>query len=366
MSSASSTVVSRREFLATSAAMSLVGYSQRASAETGPKETFSFFHISDTHYFANKEATSKLDEKSAGMTSRLIDRLNSLAGTDLPESVGGGTVKAPRGVIHSGDLIESGDRTGGVYPAMQKTEWAAFQDDYGLTGTEGRLKYPVFEVHGNHDGPHGKGVAIDGIIQRNQRRPGLTGVSENGLHYSWNWAQVHFINLGIVVGQDGEGVAKRRYDPLGSLNFLKSDLKANVTNSKTPIVLTHHIDVARYCTHCDINDAANTKLEWHPCDVNAYWQEIRDLNVVAILYGHTHFRNILQWDGTTAKAEKSETPEKGRTLFNVDNSSHFGGDSQGFLYFEITPNELVVRECATKDGWRTSFWTPQVWRRTIG
>src|SRR6185437_10344392 len=150
-----------------------------------------FFLVGDTHYLANKDEPQQLDPQSQAVTSRLIDTLNRLPGMMIPENAGGGIVARPRGVIHAGDLIDSGDKTGRALAQMQATEWKGFVGDYGLTGQDGRLQYPVYEVHGNHDGPGGRGLAIDGIIERNKRRPGIINVSTGGLHYSWNWGPVH-------------------------------------------------------------------------------------------------------------------------------------------------------------------------------
>ena len=107
---------------------------------------------------------------------------------------------------------------------MQQTEWAAFTDAYGLTGKDGKLKVPVYEVHGNHDSPRGDGLAVKKIAERNKARPGVTNVSKNGVHYSWDWGGLHFVCLGIVVGQVADLARKRRYDPLGSLEFLEGQI----------------------------------------------------------------------------------------------------------------------------------------------
>ena len=48
--------------------------------------------------------------------------------------------------------------------------------------------------------------------ERSQRRTGLKNVSPNGLHYSWDWAGVHFIALGIVVGEVRDGHCHFRCD----------------------------------------------------------------------------------------------------------------------------------------------------------
>lgn len=352
----SAVTLSRRQMLAASSALLA---SRAVQAEQKPTEPIAFFAVSDTHYLAEKTEPSRMNEASATICARLIDTLNQLPGSAIPESLGGGTVVKPLGVIHGGDLIDTGDKTGPIHEAMQRTEWAAYVADYGLTGKDGKLKYPVYEVHGNHDSPPGKGIVIDGIIERNKKRPKVDHLSSNGLHCAWNWGHVRFITLGITVGQVSEVTQRRRYNPMDSLAFLIADLKKHVGESRKPVVITHHIDLARYAVACDPEDPKNLSREWHPCDVAAYYEAIKPYNIAAILYGHTHGRVVFKWDGQSTKATE------GFPVFNIDNSSHFGSSSQSFFYFEITAKEVIVRELITKDRWETHDWSPQQWRHAI-
>ena len=322
-------------------------------------ERAAFFVIGDTHYLADEESPQILHERSRRLTTGHVETLKKLPGSTIPDTAGGGVVAQPRGLIHAGDLIDSGDKQGANWEKMQATEWKAFTSDFGIDGTDGRLKYPVFEVYGNHDGPQGKGLAIDGVASRSRKRTGIAKVSPNGLHYSWDWGKFHFVNLGITVGQAPEVTQRRRYQPMNSLDFLIEDLKENVGKSGRPVLLTHHVDVVRYSIPCVADDPANVSREWHPCDVRSYHQAIRDYNVIAIFYGHTHTRNILHWDGESTRVEN------GISLFNVDNSSHFKLAQQSFFYFELTDSELRVRECTSRDDWLSYEWTPQVWQQSI-
>lgn len=322
----------------------------------GKEEVVAFFLIGDTHLLANKKDPSKLDARSAALAPRLVDTLNKLPGTEIPRPAGGGTVLPPRGVIHAGDCIETGDP---VKEKMQQTEWAAFTAEFGLTGKDGRLKLPIYEVHGNHDGTRDKGIPIRKIIERNKSRPGVTNVSKNGLHYSWDWGPVHFVNLGIVVGQVEEVKRKRRYDPLGSLEFLVADLKEKVGSSGRPVVITHHVDVLRYALPLPVEDRKAEGMEWDPADVKGFYEALKGYNVAAILYGHTHARNVFRWDGS------SKAANKGIPVFNVTKSSHFSSLVQGFFYIEIRGETVIAREYQTKDGWQSGSWTPQVWTAPV-
>jgi cytolysin (calcineurin-like family phosphatase) len=190
-------------------------------------------------------------------------------------------------------------------------------------------------------------------------RPGVTSVSKTGVHYSWDWGGVHFINLGIVVGQVEGVTRKRRYGPLGSLEFLVSDLKEKVGTSGKPVVITHHVDMLRYAQPLPVEDKKAEGMEWDPADVKGFFDALKGYTIAAILYGHTHARNVFRWDGTN-KAAKEGIP-----TFNVDNSSHFAGQQQAFFYFEIRGDGLIVREYQTTDAWETGTWTPQTWTAPV-
>ncbi|MFM8275364.1 MAG: metallophosphoesterase, partial [Gemmata sp.] len=346
----------RRQFVAGAAAGAALPAWLRAEDPKPKEEPVAFFLVGDTHFLADKEDTAKLDERSKLVTGRLVDLLNKLPGSDIPQTAGGGKVLAPRGVIHAGDCIDTGDKAN---VKMQETEWAAFADAYGLTGKDGKLKVPVYEVHGNHDSPRGDGLAVKKIVERNKTRPGVTNVSKSGVHYSWDWAGVHFVCLGIVVGQVADVSRKRRYAPLGSLEFLVSDLKEKVGASGKPVVITQHVDMLRYAQPLPVEDKKAEGMEWDPADVKGYYDALKGYNVAAILYGHTHARNVYRWDGTN-RAAKDGVP-----TFNVDNSSHFGGKQQAFFYFEVRAGEVTVREYQTTDAWETGSWTPQTWAAPI-
>lgn len=362
----------RREFLgraiAGSAAMaggSAVARARQAALAADPKtaktavgDAICFYVIGDTHYLADREQPTVLDPRAGEICGKLVDTLNQLPGTEIPESAGGGQVGQPRGVIHAGDVIDTGDKQGGVTGEMQRTEWAAFVRDYGLTGRDGRLKMPVYEVWGNHDSPHGKGHALDQIAMRNKTRPDVEHVSANGLHYSWNWGPAHFVNLGLIVGGDRSVARRRRYAALDSLDFLVADLKDKVGSSGRPVIITHHVDIARYTGACDLAVDAGSK-EWDPCDVRAFHSALKGYNIAAIFYGHTHARNVFRWDGESPKAQA------GIPVFNTDNASHFSGNAQAFFYVELRTGQLTVREFQTKDRWATGFFTPQTWTAPV-
>ena len=297
----------------------------RAGAATQPDQGLAFFVISDTHVLARRDDPARIDADRLALNDRLIDTLNELPGQRLPSHIGGGRVAEPKGVIHLGDMVDSGDKLGGDHERMTDTEWQAYAARYGVTGTEGRLRYPIYEIHGNHDSPRHVNVTIEGLRTRNRKRHGLAALSTNGMHYSWDWGGIHFVALGSVVGPNEEDLPISRYDSHESLGFLTADLRAHVGDSGRPVILMQHVDLQRYSVPCDEGarggsrapccdgmrriawhsrdctaQAAGISLsEWSACDVRAYHRAIQPYNVVAIFHGHLHARRIDRWDGRT-------------------------------------------------------------------
>ena len=343
----------RRQFLR-SITLSAVAAALPRGLAASHSQCASFFLVADTHYRADESDFSRMDDTSAAYNRRLIEWLNKLPGTEIPAAAGGGIVTAPHGVIHAGDLVDNADKSGEKLK-MADTEMAAFTGDWGLNGGDALLRWPVREVHGNHDGPRGETVVTDTIKERNKRRAGLANVSENGLHYSWDWAGVHFVALGIVVGDAPEVTRQRRYAPHGSLPFLVRDLEDNVGKSGRPVVLVHHVDVARYSA--PVADNIVVRNEWDYGDVHAYHAALKPYRVAASLCGHTHARNLFRWDGTN-----DTRAAKGSPFLNTDNGAHFNSPTQAFLLIEVAPDSVRVREFATKDGWQSGAWTPQEWK----
>jgi len=369
--------VSRRTFLGGAAAwLSANHIPGSLHASTGKQrfhsDTVSFFVISDTHYLADKENPTQIDAGSAECTGRLIEQLNRLPGTEIPERAGGGVVQQPACVIHAGDVIDTGDKNGPDPSVMQRTEMQAFERSMGLTGRDAALDFPICEVHGNHDGPSGQGYAIERIIARNRSRPGLKKISPEGLHYSWDVGNVHFVNVGIVVGSVSGGSRRRRYAPLNSLDFLVADLREHVGTSGRPVVITHHIDLARYTVPVAA-DAPFANQEWDPADVGGFHASLAGYNIAAIFHGHTHGRSVWRWNGQSTIAAREPLADTGHEtdprrvydVFNCDNSGTPQGGQQAFFYVAITPDQLTVREFATRDGWKTGSWNPVAWQRAV-
>lgn len=335
---------------------------------SGESETqLTFFVSGDPQYLAEKtENPTKLDSLSEQANSRFIRIINQLPQQVIPKQFGGGKVaKKIRGMIVTGDLIDSLDKNGRIYTNMQKFEWERFLKDYGQNGTGGKFPYPIYELHGNHDGPQGNTFLTEDIIKRNKTRFDVVNTSANGLHYSWNWGKVHLINVGMFVGGGDDRREGHHYAARNSLKFLKSDLAQHVGRSGRPVIISHHLHLNA------------PEYDWPREDLKAYYETIKQYNVIAIFNGHTHGSppRHAYWNGF--KLNSKPTGEKNFNSFDPDDSGaakiHNGkpvGLRHGFLYVEIIDHRgeqndmLKVRSYMTKDNWETHGWD-KIWEFKI-
>jgi cytolysin (calcineurin-like family phosphatase) len=257
--------------------------------------------------------------------------MNRLPGRELPENVGGGVVRTPMGVIVTGDLVDRG-----FHPEEGPVGWEEFTAHYSLDGTDGLLAYPSYEGFGNHDGGPGSFVR-EGIRERNKERPGLTMVSENGLHYSWDWEHVHLVQLNNFAGSGPEhcqsGPSPQNHDPEKSLEFLEETLKENVGDSGRPVILAQHYG-------------------WDGWGKSWWDDEARDLleeliagyNVVLLIAGHNHAAFIGEWRGYTYLSA------------GAGQRGYRPGD---FFYVQIDGDELTIAQ------WTEGGWSQHVDQMTI-
>lgn len=107
-----------------------------------------------------------------------IGDMNAMEGRSFPAGLG--TVGKPRGVLAAGDLTED----------SRPEHWAAFVAHYGTDGTDGLLRFPVYETWGNHDKNNGWYVR-----HRIDERHG-------SVVYSFDWQDLHVVSLGEAPDHD--------------------------------------------------------------------------------------------------------------------------------------------------------------------
>jgi len=238
-----------------------------------------FLVTADTHFGAEG-----LDETSGGWVDierfheRIVDEMNTMAGRAWPAEVGG-QVARPLGVLVAGDLTDGG----------RVEQWNRFNAFYGLTGEDGKLKLPVFETVGNHDGSQWSYVA-----GRVARRHGAS-------HYSWDWGDLHVACMG---GPDD-----------AALKWLARDLAA--VGRRRPVVLYFHYSIlGPYSSGWWFGQGENRQR---------FAEAIGGFNVVAIFHGHFHGSGHYVWEG--------------RDVYNVGSAKH---GWKSFAVVHVTDDRLTV------------------------
>jgi hypothetical protein len=281
-----------------------------ASGQTNLDVTF--FLGSDLHY-GYTDGTNA----SADICRITLNAMNALPGQSYPANAGGGTVAPPRGVLLIGDLTESG----------AAADWGALTNDWGLNG-ERRLAFPVYEGYGNHDCE--TLTVPQGVQARNQLRTGVSNISTNGYHYSWDWDSLHMVCLNLFPGQAVSGCDG--CDPRGSLSFLMDDLARKVGNSGRPVIIYHHYGIDVFGLGW-----------WSDQQRSAYLQAISNYNVIAIFAGHNHLVDYIPWQGLNTFNDGTA----GKTLGP--------GYVISFLVAHVTGNHLTVAERGTNGNWGNVF-----------
>ncbi len=213
------------------------------SGETGE---VTFFVAADTHYGA---------EGIAPRNRRLVAAMNALPGKPWPREIGG-RVGRPFGVFVAGDLTDHG----------RASEWRAFAADYGRTGRDGRLRYPVFAGTGNHDRP---GLLFSLVSSG----PVLRGVAarHGGLVYALDRGDLHLVNLDI-------------YPTAQNLRWLREDLSR--VEAGRPVVILFHFPLAGPYSDW-----------WRESEKEAFREAVRGRRVVAVFHGHYHGSGHYVWKG---------------------------------------------------------------------
>lgn len=192
----------------------------------------------------------------------------------------------------------------------------------------------VFDGLGNHDEinwPMSSPGAIRAyIIQDRQRTATATNVRNP--HYSWDWNNVHFVQLNFAPMNEQD--AKEQVEPYKALQFLQEDLQNHVGASGRPVILIHHLGFDGF------------SQEWWSDKARAdYWRAISPYNVAAVFTGHSHLHpetNRLTWNPMWLSPDSSG-PKSIPTF--VSGATMYGA----FLKVNISGNSLTVQRMGPTD-----------------
>ena len=204
----------------------------------------------------------------------VIAEMNVMQGKAHPHA-GLGTISNVLGVLLAGDVTLNAT-TGNSFSTP---EFVQFETQYGLNGGDGDLNYPVYEGYGNHDYWTNDPSGVQNWPLYGDK-PVLEAIkSRHGsVLYSWDWGMFHMVNLGLYPGNTDQASH--------SLDFLKNDLANNVGTSGKPVILYHHYGFDDFGLQW-----------WADSERQAYFDVVKDYNVIGILCGHRHWSTYDTWNG---------------------------------------------------------------------
>lgn len=173
-----------------------------------------------------------------------------------------------------------GDGTGyrGVVMAGDLTQFSGISHTNAYKASIAGSERNVFDGLGNHDIDGTSSRVLDFVRDR-KRSTMRSGYADPLPHYSWDWHDVHFVQLNVFPGNKPHP-DKPEINPLSALAFLESDLANHVGESGRPVVLIQHYGV----------DSFARGEWWTDAQISAFWDAIDGYNVVLIINGHIHFR----------------------------------------------------------------------------
>ena len=283
----------------------------------------------------------------AATVRQTLDNMLGLVGQPYPSrkllpDLPSGKIAQPRGVIIAGDLTDYGD-------------WPRFRAGIPGRWRRGPAKYLCSSesatMTATRKAP--RGWAFWPATGCSSRKHLIDGVSDNGLHYAWNWDGVHFVCVNLCPADSTDAQTPFKYghpgpgswnDPLGALTFLKDYLRKNVRGGEPVIIWQHY----GYC------EGFNFDWEWWSAKQRReFYDAVKDCNIAAILHGHTHAPARYRWPDAKADPKEVErlfgqSPPKDLRSFDIFSGGSFGGGT--YYLFRVLGDRLIALH-HDRNGW---------------
>ena len=231
-----------------------------------------------------------------------------------------GDISDIRGIIMAGDITQNGRDGRG----FEVDEYGGFTKRYGLCGNK-NVRYHMYEGYGNHDFYEWNNVAYgdgehpiaDSVAIRNGYRPGLVNQAP-GMdgHYSWDWDNIHFIQLNLtpsnVEPDYADGYTGLR-NPRKALEYFERDLQLNVAGTSKKVIFVAHYGPWE-------------TFEWDQAQIDRLCTTVTQYRsqILGYIHGHAHATQKYSWCGIP--------------IFNVGSPyyQNYNSDSRGrFTVFRV-------------------------------
>lgn len=243
------------------------------------------------------------------------------------------------------NMIKSSDNIRGLMVAGDLTQNSRKDEREFFENATWRIRDYLYEGMGNHDDenptwyqrlacPLLSSCVSPGDIMNSinhQRNVLLQKEQHDGGLYSWDWQDVHVVQLGTFIANEPRpNTSSDKFDhisPYNSLNFLKNDLRDQVGKSGRPVILMSHYGFDGFSNGW-----------WTAEQRRKMWDAIDGYNVVAIFSGHSHRHPTSQWHFT---AHRPAGTNKGpASILNVVAGAAL---FKAFVDVDINGNTMTVK-----------------------
>lgn len=286
----------------------MIAYPVRASSEA-----VTFIFISDVHACRMGDGLSpncQQEGKTDGNLLRHVRAINELAGKEWPKllqngepsmlPIAGALIGAPAGIVVGGDMTDDGG--GQTAETREGSQILQFGHRYHQGPGDDAVHYPVYEGLGNHDlDQDGKAPDIDwyrdelrDYVRLNHEpsaffKPAVPVLDfdEASSCYSWNWGDLHLVQLHRFGGDTRKGAAN-------ALPWLRRDLAANAGQGRPVVIFQHYgwdpFSTERWDLAKKTFDVAGAgDFHWWSLDEsNALLDVLSGHNVIGLFHGHQH------------------------------------------------------------------------------
>jgi len=292
----------------------------------------------DITFFAVADPQINIPKWGTAGTEKTIEVMNELPGKEFPF---GGVVSEPLGVLVPGDLVDS---------LGNRENWELYKKFFHPHG-EAKLRFRVYEGIGNHDLSENEFGQFNYLqkefIERNKSRDYHEFFYDKyNYHYSWDWGQLHMVNLNVFPGNEHRpvyGNERPWNEPLKSLDFLKATLEANVGDSGRPVILWWHYGLRGW----------GFEQWWTQEDLDNLKEAIADYNVVMIIHGHEHRYDHYEWEGYPVFMAPAPQYDRNPETPDVDSKP------KGFLVVRLQGKELQLAHYEVSEGWKQQ-WSKEI------
>ncbi|MGQ7871006.1 metallophosphoesterase [Sunxiuqinia sp. sy24] len=290
----------------------------------GDELDVTFFVAADTHFDPPPDSDTYYHVRAMNRIPEEVSWPAEIGNKTTSFYSAGEKINNPAGVILAGDILDKADEA-----ALELLRTRYEQGD----GSK-QINYPVYLGLGNHDiNPNvGEKEKLEGrermwrYVEMRHKGANAPVLVENfhndSRNFSWNLGKLHLVQSHLFAGATSDKLTS-------SLDWLEKDLEEFASKGE-PVVIFQHYGFDKWALKW-----------WTDKERKDLFDVLKKYNVVGIFAGHTHFAEILEWEGIPVFQVNNAWPE-------IGNGNNDGNGS--FAVVRITNKFIDMVTCRWLNG----------------